>query len=305
MQEKPALAGFLCGALSAALSILTLFQNFTSFFAIIIFVIAYLSLVPFAIAWRAGPVQGMAATVTLIVLHLILHGPLQTMGGFVLNMLPIILFVTFSKVNTTGTIQIKDKGLGIALSKVALIYAVFAVIAMIFVFDVNSLSPYADALDGKVDGKFFNISRKVVAVLPGVITVASLLNMMVTVYAASRIAQKLTLPHRPFPLPGDFYIPRHWDIVFVLGLMLQLTGIENVVFIGKNLTIISCLPLYCLGLSTVSLWLRGQENGNLWLGLLIVLSLILVWPGMMVVFLGLVEPAMELQKRILLNNDKD
>ena len=304
LKSQPAFAGLGCGALSAALSYLSHFVNNSLILSIVFLILSYFSLVPIAIAFISfGRMQGGVAAVVYFVLSLLLYGPLPTCGALLINLAPLCLFTILITPSNQQSHHVRATiRVGVSFSKVALFCLVVVVIAMLSVFDIASLTPIVDEIDGKLDGKFFNVSRKVVEVLPGIITFSAFINMILNTYIANRLAQQLQLRFRKFPLPGDYYIPGYWDIVFVAGLLLQLTGVETLVFVGKNVSLIACMPLYLLGFSTVFLWLDKQENRGVWLGLLAILSVLLVWPGVFIVFLGLVEPTLKLQKQIMEKN---
>jgi hypothetical protein len=97
---------------------------------------------------------------------------------------------------------------------------------------------------------------------------------------------------------NDFKIPPYWDIIFLASLIPLLIQNEMFAFFGKNVLLLSCLPLYLYGLGIVYSWLDRLKNGKSWLALIIILSIFLAWPAMLVIIVGLLEPILKTQQNM-------
>lgn len=90
---------------------------------------------------------------------------------------------------------------------------------------------------------------------------------------------------------------RHWDIIFVLGLLLQLTGSNFFVLIGENISCMSCIPMFTLGLQILRFWLK--EISKWWFWAFIVLCFMFIWVGLAVVIIGFLNATSNLRKKLI------
>jgi len=120
---------------------------------------------------------------------------------------------------------------------------------------------------------------------------------LVNASLAQRLAVRIALSSRPYPLPTDGQLYESWDLIFTIGLLLTLTGIPLFAFIGKNMALISCAPLFLVGLTTVYAWLEQFDNPKSWIIGIVFISIFLVWPGILIVILGFLEPTLHLRQR--------
>lgn len=150
-----------------------------------------------------------------------------------------------------------------------------------------------------------HLSSLMLDLLPGLMGLSLSIMALVNLSVAQRLCRWKGINIRPYPTDQDGHFYELWDVVFVASLMLILTESQIFAFIGKNVMLISCFPLFFLGLSTVNCWLGQFENGRLWFGTLIVLCALLLWPSFIVVALGLLEPTFNIKKRLIVNKDLD
>lgn len=142
-----------------------------------------------------------------------------------------------------------------------------------------------------------DVNAKLMGVFPGIIAVSWIVMNLVNAAIAQRILQKYVLNIRPYPGLRDRLLHQNWDIILICGVMLELTDHPLFAFIGTNVAVISCVPLYLLGLSVVRTWLNQVEEARIWIFCIVVLSFLLVWPGLIVVLLGVLEPSLKLSQR--------
>jgi hypothetical protein len=191
---------------------------------------------------------------------------------------------------------------GYSISWVSL-YGIFLVAILTFFVLPDSASP--EQILKEWLGKFIDLSTiKDVSplffrVIPSISIISTIFTSLVNAVVTQRLLASLRLNRRPYPTPNDFLIHTHWDIVFALGLILQLTDHRLFAFMGSNIILISCVPLFLLGLTVAKAWLSQFEETQIWLYLLVVLCFLLVWPGLFVVGLGILEPLLNLRQRFL------
>lgn len=150
-----------------------------------------------------------------------------------------------------------------------------------------------------------HLSPLMLDLLPGLMCISLSIMALVNLSMAQRICRIRQINIRPYPTGEDSQFCEFWDIVFIGSIMLILTDGQIFAFIGKNMMLVSCFPLFFMGLSTVNCWLGQFRNGPLWLGILVVLCALLLWPSFIVVGLGLLEPTLNIKKRLIVNKDLD
>lgn len=172
------------------------------------------------------------------------------------------------------------------------------IVSITFIFDINSIKSTANALlTTLAPQEAARISQSFAELFPGIMILSILISLTVNILVTLRILEKASPELYPPLQTEDFQISSYWDIIFLIGLLLILTKYEMFAFIGKNVLLLSCVPLYLYGLRIISSWLNQLENWWLWFVFAIVLSLVLVWPAMLIVLLGLLEPVLKIRKR--------
>jgi len=142
-----------------------------------------------------------------------------------------------------------------------------------------------------------NMHGQIISYLPGISSISWTIMCLVNASLAQRLAVRIALSSRPYPLPTDGQLYESWDLIFTIGLLLTLTGIPLFAFIGKNMALISCAPLFLVGLTTVYAWLEQFDNPKSWIIGIVFISIFLVWPGILIVILGFLEPTLHLRQR--------
>ncbi|MBM3632574.1 MAG: hypothetical protein FJX03_02545 [Alphaproteobacteria bacterium] len=144
---------------------------------------------------------------------------------------------------------------------------------------------------------FKSLHSNVIQLLPAISSISWIMMCLVNASIAQRFAVKNELALRPYPLPKDTQVYEYWDLILVLSLMLILTEAPLFAFIGKNIAIISCIPIFFVGLKVVYAWLNQFDNPKLWMVTIVFMSIFLVWPGIVIVMFGVLEPTLRLCQR--------
>lgn len=148
-------------------------------------------------------------------------------------------------------------------------------------------------------------SSQIIPLLPGLSSLSWIMMCLVNASLAARLVVRAQLGQRPYPVPTDTQLYENWDIILVLSLMLILTGDPLFAFIGKNMALMSCIPIFLVGLKAVYAWLKQFDNPKLWMIVVVLMSIFLVWPGMIIVMFGVLEPTLHLRQRWMPNKKVD
>lgn len=293
---NPLRLSIICGMLSAALSCSSALP-FTKFIFFLPFVfLGYLWLTPILlVSFIHGSKYGLIAGAIVIGIESILVGPGAAALTFGATLFPALYLTHLSHYNLASPQSLR---LGEAFSRVCFIYLGLMMISITFIFDVNSIKLTANTLlTTLAPQEATRISQSFAELFPAIMILSILISLTVNTLVTLKILEKASPELYPSPQIEDFQIPAYWDIIFLISLLLILTKHEMFAFIGKNVLLLSCVPLYLYGLRIIGSWLNQLENWWLWFVFAIVLSLVLVWPAMLIVLLGLLEPVLKMRKR--------
>lgn len=285
----------LCGLLSAAFSLSSTFLFNYSAFSLIFLVLSYFWLVPILfVSFLHGSKYGIIAGSILVGIDTLLAGLQASSLALCIHLLPALYFTHMVRDQSPSS---PPRGLGMAFSRICLLYSGAMIFALTLVFDIGSLketaASFLKALGPKDIG---HITESFIHFFPGILCISSLISLIINVLATLKVLSVISPESRPYSLRNSLKIPGYWDIVFLGSLLPILTQHEMFAFIGKNVLLLSCLPLYLYGLGIVYSWLNRLENWNLWMFFILILSVVLVWPAMLVILLGLLEPILKIQK---------
>jgi len=292
---SPLRLSLLCGLLSAAFSCSSAFLFSQSILFIPLFLLNYLWLSPLLLVSliHGTPYALLAGSIVLGV-NILLADTASTIL-FCGSLFPALYLAHLLQQKNTSPNRM---GAGEAFSRVCFVYLGIMGIALIFIFDSTSIKKISSAFLAILPAQeTTRISETFDRLFPAIMCTSILISLAINLLVSLNILAKLSPEKHPFPLTNDFKIPSYWDIVFITSLLLLLTGSEMFAFIGRNVLLLSCIPIYLYGLSIICYWLNPLENWVRWLIIAVVLSLVLVWPAMLVVLLGLQEPVLKITKR--------
>jgi hypothetical protein len=149
------------------------------------------------------------------------------------------------------------------------------------------------------------ISGRIIPLLPGLSSISWIMMCLVNASLAARLVVRAQLGQRPYPVPEDTQLYENWDIILGFSLLLILTGAPLFAFMGKNMALISCIPLFLVGLKAAYGWLEQFDNPKLWMIVVVFMSIFLVWPGIIIVMFGVLEPTFHLRQRWAPNKEVD
>lgn len=286
----PNLIAVLGGALSAACTL------FPLNFSILSFLIAFFALLPLflvGLCWGFSRLLlGSFASLGMVTIG---AGPHAGIGYFITTLLPALLMVyRFHKNDPFGYIVSWVTGLTIAIF--------ISVLLILSAQSVNALSLldawfafFADAQTYK------KLHGQIIPLLPGISSISWICMCFINAAAALLLAIKGGFINRPYFLPKDAQLHENWDLGLAVCLLLILTDAPLFAFMGKNIALISCVPLFLVGLKVAYAWLRQFENPGLWIVGIIFMSIFLVGPAIFIVIFGILEPTVHFCQRLAPN----
>lgn len=282
----PEYAAILAGTISATLALLPLSFNIISFF------LNYFAAFPL---YFVGLSWGMRSlTIAALVALAIFTAASGIQPGFVFaitTLAPALLIIyRVHKGDPAGYIVSWITGLTIII-----FLAIIMILASQSVNVLDVMKSWFALFSEQIPVKSMN--TRLIGLLPGISGISWIIMCLVNASLAQRVASLKNLTQRPYPTSFDHQLYKNWDIILGLGLLLVLTNAPLFAFIGENVALISGIPLFLVGLSAVYAWLGQYENPKIWLIGVIFLSFLLVWPGIIIVLFGILEPTLHLRQR--------
>ncbi|MBX9806000.1 MAG: hypothetical protein K2Y18_09675 [Alphaproteobacteria bacterium] len=149
----------------------------------------------------------------------------------------------------------------------------------------------------KEEEAFKHLSGQIIPLIPGLSSITWIMMCLVNAALAARLAIRTQLSRRPYPLPTDTKLYENWDILLAFSFILMLTGVPFLAFVGKNMALMTYVPIFLVGLTAVYAWLEQFENPKLWITMIAIMSIFLVWLGIIIVIFGVLEPTLHLRQR--------
>lgn len=282
----PNLMALCGGALSAAFSL------FPVSFNIISFLVTYFAALPlFFVGLCWGLPRLLFASLVAFGIFLGGAGIHSGLGFAVTTILPVFLIIyRFQKGDPAGYIVSWVTGLTIGVF--------LTVLFILSAQSVNVLDLLHSWFSFFADEQAFkNLHGHIVPLLPGISSISWIMMCLVNASLAQQLAVKLHLTQRPYPLPKDAELYQNWDLILGASLLLVLTDVPLFAFMGKNIALMSCVPIFLVGLKVVYGWLGRFENPKVWVIAVVLMSIFLVWPAIFIVIFGILEPTVHLSQR--------
>lgn len=268
------------------------FALFPLNFSIISFIVTYFAALPIFFVGLSWGIPRLLVSALVAFTIFAIGSSLQAGAVFFLTtLLPAILIVSrFIKGDPAGYI--------VSWMTCFAIVLFLSIIIVLSMHSINVLEMIHEWIGFFVDEKTLKgLHGKIIPLFPGISSVTWILMNLVNASLAQRLVVRAHLTSRPYPLPTDNKLYEYWDLVLVLSLLLILTDVPLFAFIGQNLALICCVPLFFLGLKVVYSWLSQFNDPKIWLIIIVFMSILLVWPGMIIVMFGVLEPTLHLCRR--------
>ena len=255
-----------------------------------------------------------AATVAFLAIFLIL-GTNQALAFLAISYLP-FLFLSYMilKMSTSGTALVFRYPLGLIVSRTALCVLFVSLVALFFLnqsgVDVRGI--IHTFLDGIIPPEFkarkVDLIDQMVDIMPGFMFLSWILTVLTNAFVAQRILCKYQQQLRPFRLK-DYTFDTYWDMIVAVGFLLLLLDrffdLPILSLIGKTVILLGCLPLAAIGFRICQLQFSGGRFKGFGFSILILLTFLLVWPLLIIVMLGFIEPWYHLTQRVAEENQAD
>lgn len=285
-QFDPTLIAIFGGTLTATFALLPLNTN------LFLFLLNYLSAIPlYLVVFRGGTARLILASLCALGLFTAKSGLHQGFLFFITILVPTFLIIhRTQKGDTSGFIVSWITGLSI----------------FIFLGTIGVLSAQSPNVLGVLQSWFSlfaeeikrqNVPLQIIQLFPGISAISWIIMCLVNASLAQRLAIRTRLVSPPNPTFNTAQVSENWDIILALSLLMILTDSPLFAFIGKNVALMTCAPLFLVGLSVVNTWLRQFGNPRPWMAGIIFMSFLLVWPGIVIVILGILEPTVHLRQK--------
>ncbi|MEI8295585.1 MAG: hypothetical protein WCG04_03565 [Alphaproteobacteria bacterium] len=139
-------------------------------------------------------------------------------------------------------------------------------------------------------------------IIPSIIGASWVITTAINALVAQGILSLMGESLRPFPSKNDFVSTYAWDwsFVFLAGAAVTLMKpfYPNLAAFGLNAMLLAAVPLIATGLRTFYLWLMQWQIAKFWFFMILFLMIVLVWPMLFIVGLGILEPLLKLYPRL-------
>ncbi|MBY0282063.1 MAG: YybS family protein [Alphaproteobacteria bacterium] len=306
----PYLVSLFAGGTTIVLTLLSSFSPFLSLF------LNYFNVLPlFLVSLSLGLNAGVsAATIALIGIFLA-FGAYQAIGFTFISYLPFLLLsYLILKPNLSREDSDFKYPLGIIVSKVSLCVLLVSLTFFAFLYEsgidvrgsihhfLNDMIPPELTIDKA------KLVDQLVDIIPGIMMVSWIVTGLMNALVAQRILVKQQEALRSLQ-ESDYTFENYWDIVVTAALMLIILNhffhLPLLSLIGKTAAFLGCLPMAAVGFRICQLRFSTGRFKGVGFSILIFLTFLLVWPLLIIVLLGFIEPWYGLTQRIAEKNKPD
>ncbi|MBI1954066.1 MAG: hypothetical protein HYS39_00490 [Proteobacteria bacterium] len=270
------LAAFLSFSLSHIFVFIPIFDFFFSYFS---------SLPLYIISFLRGPFYGLFSCFFYFLLMLFLFGLNSALTFLVITVLPLIIISRGLQHYTSE---------GNILSQLCWTGLFLIGMLLIFIPLEDPVSYFQKIVFQTNETIFKQLSSNIFLIIPSI----GVISWVILNVSNAVLARYFLHTQRLKILPLILKFPTYWDILFFIGLLFTFSQKAYLDFIGANLLVVSCIPLFALGLNILYLWLQNYDNARLWFTVFLVLTTLLVWPSIIVIALGILEPWYHLKHKL-------
>ncbi len=130
-------------------------------------------------------------------------------------------------------------------------------------------------------------------ILPGIFTLSWSIMMLINGSLAQglliRFKQNLRPPLSSYSLDAS----KGLYILLALSMILTVVGLGSLEIIGKNAIFVLIIPFFMIGLRMSHSWIMTTRSPTLGLTLFYTILLLLLWPLLLIILLGIVKPLIE------------
>ena len=278
-------------------------------------VLNYFNALPlFLISFAFGLQFGVRAATAAFFAFIVLGGAYHAIGFLVITYIPfLVLSYFFLKINSTNSgfrYSLAD-----VLSKVNLCLLISLVVFLLgsSFYGIDIRQSIQHFLEKALPSSFLSAQPTAIAhlidIFPSILTISWVSTSLINALVAYRLLVRQNFSMRVIDASKDINFNAYWDIVVTFGLMLIIAHhywpLPLLSLVGKTIMLMGCLPLVVLGFRISYLAVQGVESNRFWFSVIIIMSFLLVWPLLIIVLLGFIEPWYGLTQRFAEKNLPD
>jgi hypothetical protein len=272
----------------------------------------YFSALPlFLMSFAFGLQFGVRAATVAIFGFILFGGAYHAIGFLVITYIPFLLLsYFFLRPDSFGggfRYPLAD-----VLSKVNLCLLFSLVVSLLGLsfYGIDIRQSVQHFLEQALPSGFLSIQPTAIAhlidIFPSVLTISWVSTSLVNALLAYQLLARKNLSIRIIDVSKDINFNVYWDIVVTFGFMLIIGHhywtLPLLSILGKTIMLMGCLPLLALGFRICYLAVQGTESKRFWFAVIIIMSFLLVWPLLIIVLLGFIEPWYGLTQRFAEKN---
>jgi len=138
-----------------------------------------------------------------------------------------------------------------------------------------------------------SLLTKIFPFLPGMYAFSWALMMLVNGSLAQGLLVRFNRNLRTSLTFKDLNVPMSFSILFALSLLLIFIGLGSLELLGKNTALLLSFPFFLVGLSLIHSWFHKTQYPTAGLTVFYFILLLLFWPAILVILLGILKPMIE------------
>ena len=299
---SPVLIAIMGGALCTVFSLSPLF------IPVLGFLLSYFAALPlYMVGFGWGKSNGAIACLVPFLLFFLALGPNQAGLFAIMNVIPTILIVHLS-LRQNSDQQWYPLGHVISWLVAVVIVVVSAALIIASANTIDVMAGIQNWINSILEPGIISetSSANIIPFSLGIIGASWIIVNMVNAVVAIKLLANFKLNLRPPLSLADWHVPNYWDIPLIIGILIFIAphlpinfGLsENFVIIGKTIVSLSSIPLFIIGLHVIYLWLMQFKNSRFLFNVIVVIAFFLVWPALLIVGLGVLEPWYGLRQRV-------
>lgn len=266
-------------------------------------VLALLATLPlFLVGLSLGWFHGAAAAGAAFLAILMAIGLLPAAYYLVVNALPVtLLLLTLERdPRDPGRAVVTLTGLAAAPMIVAALFLVgtdggLSGVIRSWVGELQDMLPMPP--EAVPEAQWQAMLDRMAQLLPGLGAVFWVVLITVNGLLAQAVLRRFGKARLPSPDIATLYLPRWMPGVLAAAAALSFLPGE-IGYLGGNLVPLAALPFLFSGLGVLHAWLRRMQGGVFWLAMFYMLLLIVGWPAVIAVVLGLIDVLVDFRRRL-------
>ncbi len=259
----------------------------------------------FLISFAFGLQFGIRAATVAIFSFALFGGAYHAIGFLMMTYVPFLLLSYFLlKENAAGAFRYS---LADVFSKVNLCLLLTLIVLLLGLsfYGIDVRQSVESFLEKALPSNFTSVQPTAIAqlidIFPSILTISWISTSFINAWTAYQLLVRQNLSRRVIDTSKDIHFHAYWDIIVTFGLMLIMGHhywpLPLLSILGKTIMLMGCLPLLALGFRICYLAVQKTDSKRFWFATIMIMSFLLVWPLLIIVLLGFVEPWYGLAQR--------